>query len=443
MRKITCLLHEVDDGGIRRKWIRRHFTREEIIMQWIRNVLMMTAVFVIVLAGTQVRSQEILIGYSGPLSGLAAEYGQDAYNGIELAVKEINAAGGISVAGKKYRFKLERLDDRADPTQAVNNARRLQTLGAIAVFNPVFTTTAAMMNINQEKGHEFLIMAFTSTPRITDTGNKLVVAAPGSFSSLAEISAQWAMDKGWKKCAMLVTIGPYGEEWRQVFRKIWERRAGLITIDRPANYYTETDFSAPITAALATAPDVLLIGGPSDTTALMIEQCRQMGFKGGFILIDQATIDYIVGVLKDMKLMGNLIGSAGARIPSAQGRWVGARYREAYKKAANPISTFNFAFVHALARAISASGTTTDIYKIREAFPKAFPMYITDFPMEAYGITPEGRMLVTTGTQTITNGVMDTPEIYFWWPKTKAEYEAVEKTSQIDRSIPRRWLQAQ
>ncbi len=394
----------------------------------------------VLLIGAPVFAQEIVIGYSGPLSGLASEYGHDAFNGIELAVNEINAAGGVRVAGKKHTFKLEKLDDRADPTQAANNARRLRANGAIAIFNPVYNTAAAMMNFNQDKGNEFLVLAFTSTPRITEAGNKLLLAAPGSFASLVEISAQWAMEKGWKKCAMLATLGPYGEEWRRVFRNIWEKRGGVITADKPANYYTETDFSAPITAALATKPDVLLIGGPSDTTALMIEQCRQMGYKGGFILIDQATIDYIIHLLKGTKLLGNLIGSAGAGIPSPQGRLVGARYRQAYKKAANPISTFNFAFVHVLARAISAAGTATDVYKIREAFPQVFPMYIDEFPMEVYGVTPSGRLLVTTGTQTITDGKKDTPEIYFWWPKTKEEYEAVEKTARIDRSIPRRWL---
>ncbi|MFO7570915.1 MAG: ABC transporter substrate-binding protein [Smithellaceae bacterium] len=409
-------------------------------MMWIKSVLTAVVAVLVLVAGAQ--AQEIIIGYSGPLSGLAADYGQDAYNGIELAVKEINAAGGITVAGKKHKFKLERLDDMANPTQAANNARRFRAGGAIAVFNPIYNTAAAMMQFNEEKDNEFLVLAFTSTPRISETGNKLLLVAPGAFSSQVEISVRWAMEKGWKKCAMLVTIGPYGQEWRNEFRTIWEKRGGTITADQPANYYTETDYAAPITAALATKPDVLLIGGPSDTTALMIEQTRQMGFKGGYILIDQAVIDHIATVLKGTKLMGNLIGSAGAGIPSPQGRLVGARYREAYKRTANPIATFNFAFVHALARAISAAGTTTDVYKIRAAFPKAFPMYISEFPMEVYGVTPSGRLLVTTGTQTITNGERDTPEIYFWWPKTQEEYEAVEKTSQIDRSIPRRWLKA-
>ncbi len=410
-------------------------------MSKIKKMMYATWILAMVCVGGPVFAQDIVIGYSGPLSGLAAEYGQDVFNGIELAVSEINAAGGVTVAGKKHKFKLERLDDMANPTQAVNNAKRLRADGAIAVFNPVYNTSAAMMNINQDKGNEFLVMAFTSTPRITDAGNKLLIATPGSFISMVEIAAQWATEKNWKKCAMLATIGPYGEEWRNVFREVWTKYGGAITSDKPANYYTETDFSAPITAALATKPDVLLIGGPSATTALMIEQCRLMGFKGGFIMIDQAKLDYIETVMKGTKTMGNLIGSAGAGIPARKTQTVSQRYRTAYKRAATAESTFNFTLVHALARAISAAGTATDVYKIREAFPKAFPMYATEYPMEVYGMQDNGRLQVVTATQTITNGVKDKPVLYFWWPKTQKEYDAVEKTSQIDRSIPRKWLQ--
>jgi len=82
---------------------------------------------------------------------------------------------------------------------------------------------------------------------------------------------------------MVVTLGAYGDEWRQGFREYWEKRGGVITADKPANYYTETDFSSPLAAAIATKPDVMLIGGPSATTALVIEQARSMGFKGWFL----------------------------------------------------------------------------------------------------------------------------------------------------------------
>ncbi|MDD4860959.1 MAG: ABC transporter substrate-binding protein, partial [Smithellaceae bacterium] len=137
------------------------------------KVLICLVAAVFFMFGTGIsKADEIVLGYTGPLSGPAAEYGQDILYGVDMAVNEINAAGGISVGGKKYTFKLLKLDDRVDPTQAVNNARRFQSEKAIAVFNGVFNTTAPMMKINEEKGREFIMMAYTSTPKIETLGNK-------------------------------------------------------------------------------------------------------------------------------------------------------------------------------------------------------------------------------------------------------------------------------
>ncbi len=46
-------------------------------------------------------AEDIVIGYTGPLSGPGAEYGQDCANGVEMAVKELNAAGGVTIKGEK------------------------------------------------------------------------------------------------------------------------------------------------------------------------------------------------------------------------------------------------------------------------------------------------------------------------------------------------------
>ena len=118
---------------------------------------------------------------------------------------------------------------------------------------------------------------------------------------------------------MVVTVGAYGDEWRAAFKEYWHKKGGEITVDKPANYYSETDFSAPLTAALATKPDVMLIGGPSASTALVIEQARGLGYKGGFILIDQAKMDYIANILKSTKLMGNTIGVAAVVLSPTRG----------------------------------------------------------------------------------------------------------------------------
>lgn len=390
---------------------------------------LVAAVFVISWTVTS-RAAEIVIGFTGPLSGPAAEYGQDIFSGVDMAVKDINAAGGITVSGKKYTFKLSKLDDRVDPIQAVNNARRFKADKAIAVFNGVFNTIAPMLKINQEKGNEFIMMAYTSTPKATEMGNKLVVATTVDFTTYVHVFADWALKKGWKKCAMVVTLGAYGDEWRSGFKEYWVKNGGTITADKPANYYTETDFSTPIAAALATNPDVMLIGGPSGTTALVIEQARGMGYKGGFIMIDQAKQDYMAKLLKGTKLMGDLIGTGGVVSIDFPGATAfEKRYVATYKKMVSWECALNYTAMHALARAIVAAGTVDDVYKIRDAFPKALtpPLLGDKFPNEEFGIEKTGRMHIAASVQTITKGKSDPSVMYIWWPKTQKEFDLVKK----------------
>jgi len=385
-------------------------------------------------------SAEIVVGYSGPLSGPAAEYGQDILNGVEMAVKEINAAGGITVAGKKYTFRLEKLDDRIDPTQAVNNARRFKSNGAVAIFNGVFSTIAPMMKLNEEKGNEFIMMAYTSTPKATTLGNRLMVNTAVNFMSYVEVFTDWALARGWKKCALVTTLGAYGDEWRHAFRERWIRKGGTITADKPANYYTDRDFSVPLTAALATKPDCMLIGGPSATTALVIQQARSMGFKGGFIMIDQAKQDYIAQILKGVKLMDPLIGTAGVvSLPSPGQAAFEKRYKDTYKRMVTWECALNYTGMHALARAIAAAGSTTDIYRIRASFPKAFPLLGDKFPNEAMGINEAGRMYIGASVQTITNGKFDPSELYVWWPKSQKEFDQAKKQTKFTKN-PMKWM---
>ena len=391
-------------------------------------ICLVAAVFVMSWTGIS-KAEDIVLGYTGPLSGPAAEYGQDIFNGIDMAVKELNAGGGITVQGKKYTFKLDKLDDRVDPTQALNNARRFKTNKAIAVFNGVFNTIAPMMKINEEKGNEFIIMAYTSTPKVTEMGNKLVVASTLDFNTYVHVFADWALKKGWKKCAMVVTLGAYGDEWRNGFKEYWVKNGGTITADKPANYYTETDFSAPLAAAIATKPDVMLIGGPSATTALVIEQARSMGFKGGFIMVDQAKQDYIAILLKGTKVMSPLIGTAGVvSIPFEGATTFSKKYVPVYKRMVTWECALNYTATHALARAIVAAGTVDDVYKIRAAFPKALvpPMAGDKFPNGIFGVTNSGRMLILASVQTITNAKFDPSVLYAWWPETQKDFETVK-----------------
>ena len=375
--------------------------------------------------------KEVVIGYSAPLSGVAAEYGKDNVNGVDMAKKEINAAGGIEVGNYQVTFKLEALDDAADPTQSVNNARRLRNQSkAIAVFNPVYTGIAPTMKINEEPGNEFLMMAYTSTPAASQQGNKLLIAIPPPFTSYVHAFVEHAKKQGWKKCAMVVTLGAYGDEWRKDFKKQFEAAGGTITADKPANYYTETDFSSQLTAAIATNPDFLLIGGPSAPTGLVIEQARNLGFKGGFAVIDQAKQDYIAEmVLKGRSLMEGLVGVVSvAEVPTQMAPvWV-KKYKEQYKTMETWEAILNYTAMNALALAMQKAGTPDDVKAIRAAFPQVLPMTGDKYPVECWEVAEGGRLGIAATIAAVKDGKSTTPQYYAHWPKTEADFNKLKET---------------
>lgn len=388
------------------------------------------------------KPKEVVIGFTGPLSGPAAEYGKDNLNGVDMAINQINESGGITVKGQKYLFRLEKLDDMVDPTQAVNNARRFRDqYKAVAVFDPVFNTIAPMMEINTEKGNEFLIMAYTSTPKVDELNNQLTVSIPPPFTAYVRGFSDLAWEQGWRKAAMVITMGAYGDEWREAFKEYWEHKlGGKVTADKPANYYTETDFSAQLTAAISTKPDVLVIGGPSSPTALVIEQARNLGFKGGFILIDQAKMDYIVdNIFKgSTKLMENVIGVAAVvDIPTKMATVFDKQYQEKYKMHNTWEAVLNYCAMNALARAMVEAGSVDDVRAIRASFPKAFPLTGDKFPAEYYGIKDTGRMLLPGSIQIIKNGKYVEPTSCVYWTKTEDEFKQLKE--KMNATNPVKW----
>src|SRR5690625_4946931 len=66
----------------------------------------------------------VVIGYTGPLSGGGAAYGQNVQIGLEMAVDDLNA-DGVEVDGSPITLELKSLDDKYAPSTAASNAQRL------------------------------------------------------------------------------------------------------------------------------------------------------------------------------------------------------------------------------------------------------------------------------------------------------------------------------
>lgn len=93
-------------------------------------------------------TETFVIGGLGPLTGAAASYGTSVKQGAQIAIDEINAAGGVTVGGVTYKFELNVADDEASTDVAITAYNKLFDDGINALIGAV--TTDAQLSIMEQ-----------------------------------------------------------------------------------------------------------------------------------------------------------------------------------------------------------------------------------------------------------------------------------------------------
>jgi branched-chain amino acid transport system substrate-binding protein len=366
-------------------------------------------------------TKEVTIGLSAPLSGVGAGYGQDVQEGLEMGIKYVNDMGGIKIGDVTYTFKLDSSDDAMVPEQALTNATNMVLEeGIVVIVDPTANTIGALMQINETPGEEFLIQAYTSVPLYAQTPNSLLITGPPPFSVYIEEFIKLSFGAGMMSLGVLTTTGAYGELWASTFTEAWTGAGGTVVASAPADYYTETDYTANLTTVLAGNPDVLFVGGPSDPTALVIEQARGLGFEGGFIVIDQAKLDDI----EEITGMEALEGSIGVLpVVEAEDDWpymttFAQDYENEYGEMVTWETAINYTMFYILTQAMEAAGSVDDPAAIRAAYADGNVSVTSgdEFPVAFSGINDATGALLMPATATmVVDGAFQAMDLIYWW----------------------------
>ena len=360
----------------------------------------------LMLSPLAVHAQEgVKIGYSGPLSGGAAFYGKNVLDGMKFAADEINAAGA-EVNGKKIKLEIIALDDKYNPSETAINAQRMVQEDKIpAIVVPHSGGIFAVQTRNQQQ--KLLLLAYSSLPEITSRGNKLTVELPPAITDYIEPYITYAMSTSGKKVGIAVTDSDYGKVWEKTFKAAWEKAGGKIVADNPLSYNKSADFYSGVSRVLSDSPDVMLIGGPSEPTGLVVKQARELGFKGGFMLIDQAKFDEVAAVSGGYDSLNHSVGVLPLMLDQ---RAEAKAFVERFQKTdpGRIVGTeigIPYIAVHALVQAMKLAGTTSDATAIRgkmdESY-KALPDSINFFSYK--GVSETGQALMDGRVATVEGG---------------------------------------
>ena len=341
-----------------------------------RRTILRGATAAALLAGTATiafaQQESVTIGWTGPLSGGAALYGKNTLTGLEMAAKEINDAGGLDVGGKKVKLEIVALDDKYSPSEAAVNAKRLRSqYKAPIVFCPHSGGNFAMQAFNDQDG--FIVAAYTSVPQMTERGNKLTLRIPPSFAGYLPPFIKTEMAAFGKKLGMAGADHDYAKAWSALMAPAWKEAGGTVVAENPMSYNKDTDFYSGVSRVIASSPDVMFVGGASEPTALVIKQARELGFQGGFAVMDQAKLDEMAAVLGGYQMLEGAIGTLPIVFDTRQGptEFV-AKFKKLYSKDPGSEASLNYSAMNAVADAMKLAGSVTDATAIHAKLSDAF-----------------------------------------------------------------------
>jgi len=248
---------------------------------WIGLVIVAVAVAGIVILTVATRSTEkfIKIGAILPLSGDGAKYGEEAQRGIELAVTETNAAGGIS--GKKVVIVYE--DDQGLAKNAVSALKKLASVDKVpVVIGPMYSSTALASAPVAETEKIVLFSPSASSPEYTKAGDYAFRNWPSDIYEGGEM-ARFAYKKlGLRRVGILTVSLDYGIGLTNVFKNTFEKLGGQVPVQEQ---YVQgaTDFRTQLTKLKGTNLDAVYLPGYYNEIGLILKQARELDLQVKFL----------------------------------------------------------------------------------------------------------------------------------------------------------------
>jgi branched-chain amino acid transport system substrate-binding protein len=302
---------------------------------------------------------DIQVGVAGPISGQYASFGEQMKRGAEMAVADINAAGGIN--GEQLVLSVG--DDACDPKQAVAVANQFVSKGVKFVDGHFCSGSSIPASKVYEEEGILQISPASTNPKFTDEGGWNVARVCGRDDAQGIVAGGFlAKNYGDKKIAILHDKTAYGKGLADETQKALNA-AGVKEAMYEAYTAGEKDYTALVSKLKEAGIDVVYVGGYHTEAGLILRQLREQGSQAQLVSGDALVTDEfwtITGPAGEGTLM--TFAPDPQAFPSAQA--VVKKFKDG---GYNPegYTLYTYASMQAFAQAAKAVGST-DTKKIAE-----------------------------------------------------------------------------
>lgn len=225
--------------------------------------------------GNKIEGNEIKIGLIAAQQGDQASWGIDSVKGAQLAVDEVNAAGGVN--GKKIKLIIG--DSQSKPEQGKSAAEKLISDGVIGIVGEVASGTTIQIAKSAFPQGIPVVSIGSTRDDVTDVGNNVFrVCYTDSFQG--PVMAKFAFEDLKLSNIAIVTDQklPYSQGLSENFRKYLEKIGGKV-VDEQFYNSGDTQFSAQITNLKSKNPDGVFLSGYYTEVGQFVKQMRDAGLK--------------------------------------------------------------------------------------------------------------------------------------------------------------------
>ena len=314
----------------------------------------------------------IKLGIVAPMSGPNARYGAFSMRGAELAVKEINDAGGVD--GQK--IELYSADSQGTPVEGVSATRRLIDEDEVDyVIGDVSSSVTLAMQPVAEDAEVLLLNAASSNPKITYAagvgGFKWTYRNYPTDENRAFVVAKYAAEqRGFTKFAVLSVDSDYGRSAIEFTKKYLPEFKGEILTE---DYYKEgeVDFRSVLAKIRDSGAQAILMYGLADTTPIVARQMVELGLAGKVTLVGNGEFNTEKTIKSAPTALEGAVEAAAwlQAWDSPESKAFVEKFTTTYDEAPNNHAYVHWDTVRLLAQAIHEAGGN-DREKVREALSK-------------------------------------------------------------------------
>jgi branched-chain amino acid transport system substrate-binding protein len=309
----------------------------------------------------------IKVGITGPFTGPYADPGSAIRNAGELAIEDINAAGGIN--GRLLQAVAQ--DDACDAQQGTQAAEKLLTLGIVAIVGGYCSgASIPESDILHRSGDLPFITAASSNPKFTEQGYDNVFRMVSRDD--AEAPADVSFMKDWLKAKSIAIMHDNTTYAKGVAdsAKTAAAAAGLTVTYFDAITPGQKDYTAALVKVGTTNPDVLFYTGYYPEFGLLAKEYVQLSPKyklnGDSADVDPSVIKVAGSALTNPNITINTLPTTEF-IHNASNDAFTAKYKQKYGAPPGDYSSYEYDGMQALAQALRDNGGSTEAKSLNTA----------------------------------------------------------------------------